>query len=384
MAGTTRLVLGRAWRLASACTSSLALIWASSTLDAQTLPILEARLELTIGEQAGDEYIFGRIASVAAATDGRIYVLDAQVCVAKVFAPTGRFARTIAGRGGGPGEFQCPGSELSVRAGELVSTNSLSGRFARYTLDGAHIATEQQPRGTDGAANTRVYRLRNDVDIVVTRALLGYARGSETTRFHTVSGRVGGRRTETLARYREHSFYYAPSNDDSFVLTAGSGFGNGGAWAFSGDSLVALADGYTGVVVWMKSSPNGLVAVRRDSIDGAGRPVTLTELRALAERTRSGDRTGRFVNAELRFLDVQTKWSVAHRAFFAEDGTLWVGGVPQSGATRWVAFPVSGAPFAVLVPSDFWLSTANGNRLYGYANGAADGPVVRVYRIVRP
>ncbi|HSJ63512.1 MAG TPA: hypothetical protein VK922_06335 [Gemmatimonadaceae bacterium] len=54
-------------------------------------------------------------------------------------------------------------------------------------------------------------------------------------------------------------------------LTAG--VGDGGAWALSGDSLLATADGYSGEVRWVKLDARSATVVRRARLSGQSRPV---------------------------------------------------------------------------------------------------------------
>ena len=85
--------------------------------------------ELTLTENLrvseGENFYFGRIADVAVADDGRIYVADAEAHHVKVLSPDGTLQDTVGTRGDGPGEFRHL-LKLSVARGDSL-----------YVLDGA-------------------------------------------------------------------------------------------------------------------------------------------------------------------------------------------------------------------------------------------------------
>lgn len=68
--------------------------------------VTEAQIDLQLGSIAGDDlnFVFGDIRGVQAASDGTIYVLDAQALEVRVYSRDGQFLRTIVRRGEGPGE----------------------------------------------------------------------------------------------------------------------------------------------------------------------------------------------------------------------------------------------------------------------------------------
>lgn len=79
--------------------------------------------EVSIGELEGpDEYLFGRIWSLAVDDDRNVYVFDEQAQHVRVFDAVGTYMRTVGGRGEGPGEFSraeaiavLPDGRLAVR-----------------------------------------------------------------------------------------------------------------------------------------------------------------------------------------------------------------------------------------------------------------------------
>lgn len=66
----------------------------------------DARLvaDLRIGQTDGpDEYLFGRVASIAVSPDGIISAFDAHVRALRAYAPNGRFVRSIVAKARRPG-----------------------------------------------------------------------------------------------------------------------------------------------------------------------------------------------------------------------------------------------------------------------------------------
>ena len=372
--------------LVAACGCVVAASAASASqvaIRAPERPERALRLEFTIGEKLGDDNTsFGRLAGLAAAPDGRLYVLDGQTCVARVFSATGTFLQVLGGPGGGPGEFSCPGVRMEVRGTELVAVHDRSGRVSRFTFDGRHVATTQGRAPPRDSANVRRFAMRHGIDILVVRAQISHLAGPEASRYTTVNerARAEGGRTTRLLRFRFSSAYVSPRGDRSFVAAVSSSFGSSAAWAVHGDSLLAIADGETGRVTWMVATASGMRAVRHDSIPGGGRPVSAADLRSMAESFQRIELTGRFTRG-VDIVDAPSVWSVAHRAFFSGDGSLWVGGVAQGGSITWAVFPPNTGAFTTRVPADFWLSAVSQGRLYGYANDTDAGPVVRVYRM---
>ncbi len=73
-----------------------------------TVPeVIEAQVDLRFGSLEGDDpnLIFGDIRGVQAASDGTIYVLDYQATEVRAYDPEGRYLRTVARKGEGPGEI---------------------------------------------------------------------------------------------------------------------------------------------------------------------------------------------------------------------------------------------------------------------------------------
>jgi hypothetical protein len=98
--------------------------------------------ELRIGVAEGSaEYQFGRVVSIAADSQGRIYVLDLLAQHVQVYSPEGLYERTLGGRGQGPGEF---GSVLYILNGPgdtLLALDIRNQRVNRFAPDGTVLAS---------------------------------------------------------------------------------------------------------------------------------------------------------------------------------------------------------------------------------------------------
>ncbi len=105
----------------------------------------QARLtpEISIGELDGDlEYLFGRITSLAVASDGTIYVVDAQVPELRAYGPDGVFKSIIGGPGEGPGEIKGPDGGLAVLSdGRVLVRDPGNARIQVYAASGDPLDT---------------------------------------------------------------------------------------------------------------------------------------------------------------------------------------------------------------------------------------------------
>lgn len=98
---------------------------------------------VSIGRLDGPaEYTFSRIADMAAAPGGRVYVLDAGDNLVKVYDASGAFLTSFGGEGEGPAEFQRP-AQVTVRGDTVVVYDFDAPKFAYFTADGELLRTER-------------------------------------------------------------------------------------------------------------------------------------------------------------------------------------------------------------------------------------------------
>jgi hypothetical protein len=90
------------------------------------------------GRDEGESWqMLSRVTAAAFDAQDNLYVLDAGNFRVLVFAPDGRYLRTIGKQGGGPGELQSPGS-LAIDAGQRLIVAEARG-FSIFTRDGEFV-----------------------------------------------------------------------------------------------------------------------------------------------------------------------------------------------------------------------------------------------------
>lgn len=102
-----------------------------------------------------EEYIFGEVTSVAADSDGRIYVADRLTPSVRVFGSDGEFVAWIGREGEGPGEFTWPVDILPAVDGRLFVKGSRITAFAASASSeypDAVVATWRTPPHFDSSS----------------------------------------------------------------------------------------------------------------------------------------------------------------------------------------------------------------------------------------
>jgi hypothetical protein len=101
----------------------------------------ELLADLRIGQFDGpDEYMFGKIRSLAVGPDGTIYVYDVHAEELRMYSATGDFVKKIGRMGGGPGEYREPDAGLAVLPdGRLLLRDPRNTRINVYSRDGEYI-----------------------------------------------------------------------------------------------------------------------------------------------------------------------------------------------------------------------------------------------------
>jgi hypothetical protein len=97
--------------------------------------------DITIGEFEGrDEYMFGRVRSLAVGPDGSIYVFDSHAMELRKYAPDGTYVATFGREGGGPGEYKRPDGGLAVLPdGRVLLRDPGNTRIGVYSPTGEYI-----------------------------------------------------------------------------------------------------------------------------------------------------------------------------------------------------------------------------------------------------
>jgi hypothetical protein len=191
------------------------------------------------------------------------------------------------------------------------------------------------------------------------------------------------------------AFIESPGSPGTLTF-APSGFGNGGTWALSGDSVLAIVDGYIGTVEWLRMTPHGAETMQTNHLAGRSAVVTAQDVAQQEERIAmsssagGGGRSATITRATI--LNPPAHWSIATQSFFSCDGALWVGAphITTALATRtttiennqWTVFTSGTAPFSVDLPSSFRLRSVCGAYLVG-DNSSEGVTQVHVYRLGR-
>jgi hypothetical protein len=104
-----------------------------------------AQRVLRVGEEEGVS--FGRISGVAAAPDGRFFVLDHAESRVHVFSPAGKLERTFGRRGAGPGELSAYAMNVFFSRGQLLVVDPMNRRLNVFGLDGTFVRSRQLEMG---------------------------------------------------------------------------------------------------------------------------------------------------------------------------------------------------------------------------------------------
>jgi len=125
--------------------------------------------EVRIGVLDGpEEYIFGRIGSLAVGPAGEIFVFDQQVPALRKYDPRGNYVTTFGREGEGPGEYKRPDGGMVVVGERLVLRDPGNARLTVYDMEGEQIGnwlvngsfstSDQMPWDHDGHVYTRALK----------------------------------------------------------------------------------------------------------------------------------------------------------------------------------------------------------------------------------
>ncbi len=98
--------------------------------------------EVRIGAEEGDgPEVFGRLGAMATDPAGRIWVMESQEQVLKVFDTDGRFVRMIGRRGGGPGEFANVAGVSALPDGRMIVIDHQNARISWFDTAGTFLSS---------------------------------------------------------------------------------------------------------------------------------------------------------------------------------------------------------------------------------------------------
>ncbi len=244
------------------------------------------RLSLTIGSDFGaEEYTFASVWEIAVSQKGDIYVLDMLDKLVKVYDRQGMFLTAFGGEGEGPGEFIRP-VELYVDTLVRVLDSALH-RVSSFTLRGEHRETRRLPsfslniNGASGLRIARAFRLKSGDVLGITRSSYAWGQPFHDPYIALVLLNPDSGIIDTITVYHSGGTLWH-SDTGAFGIT-GPRFGPGGAWALYGDSLLAVADGYSGNVRWYRADQEGFHLSRVANLALDSRAVTAADIREVKE-----------------------------------------------------------------------------------------------------
>ncbi len=270
--------------------------------------------EVSIGELEGpEEYLFGRIRSIAVNDDGTVYVLDQQAQHVRVFDSLGIYLETLGRRGKAPGEFSRAEAIALLPDGRLIVRDPGNQRVMVFGLGPEEMAEwrynasvyTSSPLYTD--ANGRTFLLAGDQSRV------------EDLVMHIIVLAPDGTHLDTLP---EPASDYVPpfvkAEASGISMSYGVPFAPRFLWTIhpSGQFLTGLSYDYRIDL----ARDNGLLRIER-SYD----PVRAMD----AERTFQRERTVGRIRRSLPDWDWDGPTIPSYKPFFQEllagrDGRIWV------------------------------------------------------------
>lgn len=110
-----------------------------------------------------DEYMFGRVSSIAVTQRGEVYAMDTHVPALRKYDADGIHIYDLGREGEGPGEYKQPDGGLAVLSdGRVVLRDPGNARFNVYAADGAFLETWPLPSGGGFSTGRPLYRDRGD------------------------------------------------------------------------------------------------------------------------------------------------------------------------------------------------------------------------------
>lgn len=356
-------------------------------LHAQAWEASGARLTLAleIGQAFGPpEHTFGSIQGMALTDDGRLFVLDGMEKEVKAYGPDGAFLHRFGREGAGPGEF-LHASRIHISDGEVEVFDSRQFRVSAFTLEGRLLRTERLPSVAELAIDFAA-PLRGGLWLATTlpRASLGTPRHDPNFRVVLLDAATG--RVDSLASYDGGLPIWHPPGKRAPWGVAGGELGQGGVWAVSGDSLVALVDGYSGRVDILTLGSGGEREARTLSLGSSGRDITRADVAAIERELRELQAAvgATHMPSRVEFILPPMVSAVKRRALFAEDASLWV--ERNDGASEghlWTVLEPGGEVRNLLLPEPFRLELVRGRVLYGAWTTDAGAHIVRAFAWTR-
>jgi hypothetical protein len=339
---------------------------------------LELVREIGSAEGARD-YTFFRISDLAVSDGGEVLVLDSGDRSVAVYDSLGTFLRRIGRAGSGPGEFVRP-TRIELASDGLVVHDPQLARVTRLSATGEVLDTRALPRPA-GLDLSRMYEMRDGSVVAgsVFRAALG---GPEHDPFIRVVRFAGESPVDTLLMFEVGAVLWSAPAGLPWGI-APTSLGPTGAWAVSGDSLLALVDATRSELRLVRFTGAGPTVLATGRLPVTARPVGEGELREIEREVRR-----RSPNAPGRIQLTAPSWvsELTGRALFDDRGGVWVETRPSGeGPHRWAVID-HGSPRGrwVAMPERFRLMAVRGGKAYGVWRDELEVQTIRVYELPLP
>lgn len=348
--------------------------------------------DLEIGQQAGaPEYAFSRITDLAVADDGTIIVSDGVARELRTYDPDGRYLRTLAGPGDGPGELAAPPTFAAIAGDTVFAFDGRSSRVTSFTLAGrlASVGTFRseeigRPRAmirlddgsylsrsswVDPGSSQRLesYDIRLELDSLVVEHL--GPDGALVDTLRVMPGRTRLRSIDVgadgMVRLRQAT---PPHALETHVTSDGERLVTGRTDAFQLE-IVEIGTG----------------AETRIRVLGADHPATAADIRAHQEAELREDLGEQEIPAESRalYLDhLPERLPAFGNVLVSRNGDLWVSraALDASDGLDWLVFSLEGElRGTVHTPPDLDVRAVTDEYLVGFVLDDLDVPYVRRY-----
>ncbi len=188
--------------------------------------------EMVLGVFEGpDEYMLGRVRSLAVSESGEIYLVDSQIPALRKYSVDGTHLATFGREGGGPGEYKRPDGGLAVLSdGRVVLRDPGNNRFSIFAPDGEFLESWRIP----GGFNTGRKLYRDGHDNVYTLVLLERGLAPWDWTYGLARYQPDGTHTDTvLAPTWDYKRPQLTGQRDGSSSSSGVPFTAEDAWTFS-------------------------------------------------------------------------------------------------------------------------------------------------------
>jgi len=339
---------------------------------------------LSIGGGSDLNATLTRVVSVARLRDGRILLWEPRPATVRLFDASGRFIRTFAREGGGPGEVR-DAVWIGIAADTILIHDRTQRRLTRFRSAGDLLATVPFRVSDDGQVYSVIGRWPSGTFVLRSLDAGFSGRGADGVRRDSAwlalvdSDGSGLRR---LVRFPgPATFTKATSNGGVYVSR--QPFGVDGLTA-AGRDIVWVGDNSTPILVGYDrfGQPRRRVTVPFEST-----PLERRAVDARRERELGGTRSAAvqvLINAKYAALPKTTPYYSALAV--APDGDLWVTGFAphdRVGAEVAVLSPEGTVRARLQLPARFRVVQVDANEVTGIYRDEDDAEFVRVFTIRR-